>query len=261
MDQAKEVFEKLALLVTTPDCYDEFFNKMNFMHVPCLKSTLSKGLGLGIVAGSSLVKVPQVLKILMNKSAEGISIYGVLMELFAVTAATAYCFVQQYPFSAYGEGVFLILQTALIAALVLLFSGQRVLTFLFCALYPAALYYLVAGFAPMDVLWALQSANVPIIVAAKLIQVVTNYRAGSTGQLSAITVMLLFLGSLARIFTSVQETGDTTLIVTFIATSFVNGLLAAQVVYYWNAQPAGAKPAAGKNAAKKKAGKKAKKTD
>ncbi|KAF0293499.1 Mannose-P-dolichol utilization defect 1 [Amphibalanus amphitrite] len=146
MDQAKEVFEKLALLVTTPDCYDEFFNKMNFMHV----------------------KVPQVLKILMNKSAEGISIYGVLMELFAVTAATAYCFVQQYPFSAYGEGVFLILQTALIAALVLLFSGQRVLTFLFCALYPAALYYLVAGFAPMDVLWALQSANVPIIVAAKV---------------------------------------------------------------------------------------------
>ena len=32
MDQAKEMFEKLALLVTTPDCYDEFFNKMNFMH-------------------------------------------------------------------------------------------------------------------------------------------------------------------------------------------------------------------------------------
>ena len=32
MDQAKELFEKLALLVTTPDCYDEFFNKMNFMH-------------------------------------------------------------------------------------------------------------------------------------------------------------------------------------------------------------------------------------
>ena len=44
------------------------------------------------------MKVPQVMKILMNKSAEGISIWGVLMELFAVTAATAYCFVQEYPF-------------------------------------------------------------------------------------------------------------------------------------------------------------------
>ena len=72
---------------------------------------------------------------------------------------------------------------------------------------------------------------------------------------------MLFLGSLARIFTSIQETGDTTLIVTFIATSFANGLLAAQVLYYWNAKPAaGGKPGA-KNASKKKAGKKAKKTD
>ena len=70
--------------------------------------------------------------------------------------------------SAYGEGVFLILQTALIAALVLFFSGQKLLTLLFALVYPAALYYLVAGFAPMDVLWALQSANVPIIVAAKV---------------------------------------------------------------------------------------------
>ena len=92
-----------------------------------------------------------------------------------------------------------------------------------------------------------------------MIQAVANYRAGSTGQLSAITVMLLFLGSLARIFTSIQETGDTTLIVTFIATSFANGILAAQVLYYWNAKPAGK---TGKNgAAKKKSGKKAKKTD
>ena len=93
----------------------------------------------------------------------------------------------------------------------------------------------------------------------QLIQAVSNYRAGSTGQLSAVTVMLLFLGSLARIFTSIQETGDTTLIVTFVATSFANGLLAAQVLYYWNAKPAGAKPA-GKNGGKK-AGKKAKKSD
>ena len=72
-------------------------------------------------------------------------------------------------------------------------------------------------------------------------------------------MLLLFLGSLARIFTSIQETGDTTLIVTFIATSFANGLLAAQVLYYWNAKPAGK---TGKNGAgKKKSGKKAKKTD
>jgi len=253
MEQAKDVFERLALLVTTPECYAEFFDKFNFMHVPCLKSTLSKGLGLGIVAGSSMVKVPQVLKIAMNRSSEGISIHGVLMELFAVSAATAYCFIKEFPFSTYGEGVFLILQTALIAALVLYYRGQRMLTLLFTLLYPAMLYYLLSGMASMDVLWTLQSANVPIVVAAKMIQAFANYNSGSTGQLSAITVFLLFLGSLARIFTSIQDTGDTTLIVTFVATSLANGILAAQVCYYWDSEA--------KKKGSKKARKAAKKTN
>ena len=47
-----------------------------------------------------------------------------------------------------------------------------------------------------------------MIVVGKLIQAATNYKNGHTGQLSAITVFLLTAGSLARIFTSIQETGD-----------------------------------------------------
>lgn len=38
----------------------------------------------------------------------------------------------------------------------------------------------------------------------QLIQVMSNFRNGHTGQLSAISVFLLFAGSLARIFTSLQ---------------------------------------------------------
>lgn len=63
----------------------------------------------------------------------------------------------------------------------------------------------------------------------------TNYRNGSTGQLSAITVLLLFGGSIARIFTSIQETGDAIIIVTYIVSTFANGALVAQLFWYWNA--------------------------
>lgn len=38
----------------------------------------------------------------------------------------------------------------------------------------------------------------------QLIQATSNFRNGHTGQLSAISVFLLFAGSLARIFTSLQ---------------------------------------------------------
>ena len=64
------------------------------------------------------------------------------------------------------------------------------------------------GLIPNDILWYGQAANIPLIVVGKLIQAATNYKNGHTGQLSAITVFLLTLGSLARIFTSIQDTGD-----------------------------------------------------
>lgn len=63
----------------------------------------------------------------------------------------------------------------------------------------------------------------------------TNYKNGSTGQLSAITVLLLFGGSIVRIFTSVQETGDKIIILTYIVSTITNGALVAQVFWYWNA--------------------------
>ena len=57
---------------------------------------------------------------------------------------------------------------------------------------------------------------------------------GSTGQLSAVTVFMLFFGSLARIFTSIQETGDTTMIIMYCCSTFANAVIVAQLLYYWN---------------------------
>ncbi|GBM68638.1 Mannose-P-dolichol utilization defect 1 protein [Araneus ventricosus] len=65
-----------------------------------------------------------------------------------------------------------------------------------------------------------------------MIQAVKNFQNGHTGQLSGMTVNLLFLGGLARIFTSIQETGDPMIIFTFMVASLANGVLAAQVLYY-----------------------------
>lgn len=78
-------------------------------------------------------------------------------------------------------------------------------------------------------LWYGQAANIPMVVVGKLIQVFANFRNGNTGQLSAITVFMLALGSLARIFTSIQETGDRIVILTFVCSTAVNMLLALQV--------------------------------
>jgi len=63
-------------------------------------------------------------------------------------------------------------------------------------------------------------------------QAISNYNNKSTGQLSGVTCWMLFLGSVARVFTSIQETGDITTIVIYLITTTLNGLILAQLLYY-----------------------------
>ena len=109
------------------------------------------------------------------------------------------------------------------------------MTVLFSLIYGVTVFAITTpGLVSEEVLWYGQAANIPMIVLGKLIQVVANIRQGHTGQLSAITTFLLTLGSLARVFTSIQETGDMVVISTYICSSTVNLILSAQLLYYWN---------------------------
>ncbi|XP_054367075.1 mannose-P-dolichol utilization defect 1 protein isoform X5 [Mirounga angustirostris] len=116
----------LVPLLLPEECYDQIFVQWDLLHVPCLKILLSKGLGLGIVAGSLLVKLPQVFKILRAKSAEGLSLQSVMLELMALTGTMVYSITNNFPFSSWGEALFLMLQTVTICFLVLHYGGQTV---------------------------------------------------------------------------------------------------------------------------------------
>ncbi|KAL6261791.1 hypothetical protein P5V15_006879 [Pogonomyrmex californicus] len=225
---------KAALFLFTQECIKEYFDKFNFLHVGCFKTTLSKGLGLGIIGGSLLVKIPQIVKILKNRSGEGINIFSVLLDLFAITAMSSYSFISRFPFSAWGDGVFLGLQTLIIAVLVMHYNGETAKATAFLSAYLAVIFAANSGLTPIHVLWACQAMNIPIVLISKFIQAYTNYVNGSTGQLSAATCFMLFFGSLARIFTSIQETGDATMITMYMCSTLANGIIVAQLLYYWN---------------------------
>ncbi|KAH8409920.1 hypothetical protein KR009_000849 [Drosophila setifemur] len=233
-----DLIKKGALFLMTEKCYDNYFLEHNFLDLPCFKALLSKGLGLAIIAGSVLVKVPQVLKILNSKSGVGINIMGVILDLLAISFHLSYNFMNGYPFSAWGDSTFLAIQTVAIAVLVLYFNGRKVQSGLFLLGYIILMFVLNSGLTPMKALYTIQSCNIPILLVGKLSQAYTNYKAGSTGQLSAATVIMMFAGSVARIFTSIQETGDTMIIITFIASTFANSVILGQLIYYWD-KPAG----------------------
>lgn len=209
-----------------------------FCLVDCLKIVISKGLGIGIILGSVLVKLPQILKLIGARSAEGLSFNSVLLELFAITGTMAYSIANSFPFSSWGEALFLMIQTVTIGFLIQHYGGNTIKGLGFLAVYFGLLGVLLSPVTPVSVVTTMQASNMPAIIFGRLIQAGTNYRNGHTGQLSAISVFLLFAGSLARIFTTVQETGDSLMAVTYIISSFCNGVITAQVLYYWNSSPA-----------------------
>ncbi|XP_029436130.1 mannose-P-dolichol utilization defect 1 protein isoform X2 [Rhinatrema bivittatum] len=187
--------------------------------------------------GMPSVKLPQIFKILGAQSVEGLNFGSVLLELLAITGTMAYSIANDFPFSAWGEALFLMIQTVVIGFLIQHYSGQPLRGVLYVVAYLGLLSLLLSPLTPMMVVTVLQSSNMPAVIFSRLIQAASNYENGHTGQLSAITVFLIFAGSLARIFTSVQETGDVLMALTYVVSSLCNGIIACQLVYYWNKTP------------------------
>lgn len=233
---AYQTFKQLALLVFTPHCYDTYFLDFNFLDKPCFAASLSKGLGIGIILGSIFVKFPQILKIYNARTAKGISLATVTLDLIVITIYAAYNFLKQFPVSAWGDTAFLAIQTVAIGFLLLFYDVSATKAVGYLIMYLVFAGILVSGLVSIDILWTLQGVNIPLLLAGRVIQVYANYCNQSTGQLSAVTCALLFLGSLARIFTSVQETGDTMVILTNVFSFLANLVIVVQILYYWKSE-------------------------
>lgn len=230
-----DLFRNLTLFLMTEKCYDKFFLEKDFFHGQCLAALTSTCLGYGITVGAMLVKLPQIIKIVGGKSGAGISVTGTSLELLAAIITVAYNFLKAHAFSSYGDSYFITLQNSLIGFLVFYYGRAKFRAFAYMIAALSATGVLCYGVMPLDSLWYLQAMNIPMVFAGKMVQAVENFRNGSTGQLSFVTVLLLFLGSASRIFTSIQDTGDQVIITQYCVATFANSVLLAQMFYYWNA--------------------------
>ena len=63
-----------------------------------------------MVAGGAVVKVPQIAKIVRARSARGISLSSYLLDTASTAIYVAYVVRNEFPWSTYGETVFLLIQ-------------------------------------------------------------------------------------------------------------------------------------------------------
>jgi len=203
-----------------------------------LKLGISKALGLGIVIVGSIVKLPQLLKLVNAKSGAGLSLISYCLETIVYIITLAYNVRLSFPFSTYGETAFIAVQNILIILLILHFAKKDVYALGVLGAVAALTYPL---FLPQLVsykhLQILQGLSIPLGLMSKVPQIVTNFKNGSTGQLSAFTVFNYLAGSAARVFTTMTEVNDPMIFWGFVAAAGLNAVLAAQMVYYWKSSP------------------------
>ena len=204
----------------------------------CLKLGISKALGLGIVVTGAIVKLPQLLKLINAKSGTGLSVSGYILETIGYIITLAYNVRLRFPFSTYGETVFIAIQNVLILSLIFHYARKDLYALAAIGIALATAYALFdAKLVSYHDLQLLQGLSIPLSLTSKIPQIYANYRNASTGQLSAFTVFNYLAGTLARVFTTVTEVNDPMIFWGFVASATLNAILAAQMIYYWNTSP------------------------
>ncbi|TQV96400.1 hypothetical protein V2A60_003192 [Cordyceps javanica] len=226
----------LGVSIIGDECYKALLLDIDVENTDCIKFAVSKGLGIGIIGASSIVKVPQILKLVASRSADGVSFLSYVLETAAYLITLAYNVRNGFPFSTYGETALILGQNVVISVLILNYSNRAALAAVLVAVLAAAGGALFTdGVLDLKLLSYLQAGAGVLGVASKLPQILAIAQQGGTGQLSAFTVFNYLAGSLSRIFTTLQEVDDKLILYGFISGFVLNAVLALQMIYYWNA--------------------------
>eukprot|EP01023_Acetabularia_acetabulum_P028924 TRINITY_DN2732_c0_g1_i1.p1 TRINITY_DN2732_c0_g1~~TRINITY_DN2732_c0_g1_i1.p1 ORF type:complete len:249 (+),score=25.87 TRINITY_DN2732_c0_g1_i1:882-1628(+) len=194
---------------------------------------LSKGLGYAILVGATIVKIPQIVAIVGSGSAEGLTAISFELELIGMSISASYGYLKSLPINTYGEAVALWIQSLFLLIMVYYYNQtsffRRTLVFGVVIAFAIAV---IQGSISVPIIDQLMSGTILIFVAARIPQILSNFRNGGTGQLSSLSTFIVFGGSLARIFTSVRENAGSQMIMSYCVSALLNGILFSQIVFY-----------------------------
>jgi len=233
--------QEFIFFVLRRDCWDTFFVEFDLFNFDCLKASISKGLGLGIILGAVVVKLPQIYTIVYNqKFPDTASIYG---ELLSSILATVWFRAQGTPFSAYGEVVILVASNILV---VLSVWRYRFPGYTHAAVFFGAIA-VMSGVALSAAQNGVPSLNLTAAQGSVILQYTFNgiFQVSRISQIAAIfsggraaaeglalfSLLLQFAGAAARVFTTAQEVTDVMQLIFSAVNAALNGIVLVQYVF------------------------------
>ena len=200
-----------------------------------LKQLAASLLGFAIIAGSFGLKLPQMFKIVSSKSVSGLSPLSFYLDAAVFAISAVYNVLQGNEFSTYGESAVILVQNLVLVAMLWAYAQPRISSAEIATVLLAGAA-LIGGMLvlPPEHRWILPIATIPSACAARIPQMVSNFANGHTGQLALITYALNFLGSLARVFTTMAKVNDPLLVLGFVVGAVLNGVILLQILAYWS---------------------------
>ncbi|KZO97151.1 mannose-P-dolichol utilization defect 1 protein [Calocera viscosa TUFC12733] len=231
-----------AVALIGEECYVSLVEDLNVFDTDCLKYAISKGLGVGLVLGGSIMKLPQLVVIVRARSARGVSLAAYAFETLSYWIITVYSARQGYPFSTYGENFFLGVQNVVITLLIVFFHPRSTLAQLAGAAVAIAVGAYLLLQIPMSYLAMLQGSTIPLTFLSKVPQIMSNHRLQSTGTLSSFAVFAAVAGTFARLFTTATEVKDPLVFWGYVGAAVLNVIIGVQMVMYWRSDERPAMP-------------------
>ena len=235
----------MPLLVFSDDCWPIFLEGLKQLFVeldpvgcvrkldyylPCALDAVSRAASLAIVAGAALLKVPQILNVLKAKSADGLSLLSLELDVLVFISSIAYSVKLSYSLHSYGEQVLVLIQNVILCLLAYGFEKNGTRGVMSAALGAGAVALCAA--TPLAYAWVLSSVSLVANIGSLVPQILKNRRRRETGALSAATVQMRLLGNAARLFTTLVESADAVLLLGYGASFTLNGMLAWQIRAY-----------------------------
>lgn len=251
-------------LLFNPDISNKIILQMALKQISAIgvAKVVSAALGAAVVGASSVVKLPQIKKILDPKQLEGkvkvangLSLEGVSLETLSQLIHIVYNRQVNTPFINYGETVLLGIQNVAIILLIEYYRLRQHLSSVSnksdqdqiedslkdlkkpIGIIIAVLIFLTK-IAPAPLIDLLQILNIPISIVSRLPQIRNNYVLKTTSHLSEITVGANLLGSAIRVFTTLKgskkalKSSDYVLLAGYGSGFILNLVLVGQIVYY-----------------------------
>jgi mannose-P-dolichol utilization defect protein 1 len=217
------------------NCIQEFIS--GSFDKSCIQLIISKLLGYSIICLSAILKVPQIKNMLNTKTDKGLNYVSVYSEILLYLFATLYSFHYRNPISTYGENIIVLIQCLIILNLSYKYATKKVSMFEkinaagFIILFPVLMIVNEASIP--DKYWELlASSSLIIISVARWSQIIHSYRHKDTGPLSSFSFVLALCGNLARAFTTISETGDKILLLSYLYGAVLSLICLIQIFIY-----------------------------